>query len=82
MKRFLFLYAFALLYIVSNAQSPYYYYKGKKCYLDVSPNKMLVQFAENTDTNSVRGILAKNTPFQVSDIAKTVQINTDKILFH
>ena len=45
---------FLLSFMSLNAQTPYsYYYKGEKQYLEVSPNKVLVQFTKNMDTISI-----------------------------
>jgi hypothetical protein len=51
------IYTLGLLTILSfvelQAQSQYFrYYKNEKQYLEVSPNKVLVQFAKNIDINS------------------------------
>jgi hypothetical protein len=38
--------------------------------LNISPDKVLVHFAENADTNTVKTAIAKNTSFQVAGISK------------
>jgi len=63
--------ALSLSFAGLQAQTPYFrYYKGEKQYFEVSPNKVLVQFAENTDTSVVKNITTRNTSMQVSDIKK------------
>jgi subtilisin family serine protease len=71
MRKFVFILGLALLSITVNAQRTYYYYyKGEKQYLNVSPDKVLVRFTENTEANTVKAAIAKNTSFQVTDISK------------
>ena len=65
-----FLVAFTCLTTVYS-QEYFKYYGGKKQYLNVSPNKVLVHFAENTEIDSVKSIAAKNTFYQVSDVSRT-----------
>ncbi len=74
MRRIIFILGFALLFLVTNAQTPYYYYyKGEKQYLHVSPDKVLVRFTENAETSTVKAAIAKNTSLQVAGIS-----NADK----
>ena len=71
MKKVTLAFGFIVLCFIARSQTPfYYYYGGEKQYLEVSPNKILVQFAENMDSNTIRSIIAKNTSFHVSDIRK------------
>jgi hypothetical protein len=43
-----------LPFVELQAQSQYFrYYKNEKQYLEVFPNKVLVQFAKNTDINGL-----------------------------
>jgi hypothetical protein len=53
------------------AQDYFMYVGGEKRYFEVSPNKILVQFAENMETGTVKSIIERNTSFQLSDISKT-----------
>jgi hypothetical protein len=69
-------YTFGLLVFLSfielQAQTPYfYYYKGEKQYMEISPNRILVQFAEGMNISAMKAAIAQNTSFSVSDITKT-----------
>ena len=56
---------------IAYAQDFFMYVGGEKRHFEISPNKMLVQFVENTETSTVKSIVGKNMSFQVSDISKT-----------
>ena len=55
------------------AQDFFMYVGGEKRHFEISSNKMLVQFVENTETSTVKSIMGKNMSFQVSDISKTAK---------
>ncbi len=47
------------------------YVNGEKRFFEISPNEMLVQFVENTETSAAKSIIEKNMSFKVSDVSKT-----------
>ena len=53
------------------AQDYFIYIKGEKRYFEVSPNKILVEFTDDTDTSTIKSIVKENTSFQLSNISKT-----------
>ena len=69
-KIIVFMLLFSSLAIVY-AQDFFMYVGGEKRYFEISPNKMLVQFVENTEISAVKNIMGQNRSFQVSDISKT-----------
>ncbi|MDR2407215.1 MAG: S8 family serine peptidase, partial [Bacteroidales bacterium] len=59
-------------FIGLQAQTPYfYYYKGDKQYMEISPHRILVQFADGMDISAIKTAIAQNTSFNVSGITKT-----------
>ena len=50
------------------AQDYFMYVGGEKRYFEISPNKILVQFAENTETKDFKSIIEKNTSFPLTVI--------------
>ena len=65
----LFLGSFSLVH----AQDYFMYVKGEKHHFEVSPNKILVQFSEDTDTDTstIKNIIEENSPFQLTNVSKT-----------
>jgi len=53
------------------AQDYFMYIKGEKRYFEVSPNKILVEFTDDTDTSTIKNIVKENTSFQLSRISRT-----------
>lgn len=56
---------------IAHAQDYFMYVGGEKRYFEISPNKVLVQFIENTEVSAVKSIIEKNMSFRVSNIAET-----------
>jgi subtilisin family serine protease len=72
MKKFiLFCLIFSSSLAIVYAQDCFMYIGGEKSYLEVSPNKILVQFEEKADTNAIKSIVQRNTSFRLSEISKT-----------
>jgi len=69
-KNIIFMLIFSSLNIVY-ARDYFMYVGGEKHYFEISPNEVLVQFTENTETNDVKDFIAKNMSLQVLDISKT-----------
>ena len=69
-KLSVFLLTFSSL-VVTYSQEYYRYYGEEKHYFNVSPNKILVRFSGSTETDTVKSIVEKNSPYQVSDVSKT-----------
>lgn len=66
---FIFLF-FNFLGMASFAQDYFIYIGGEKHYFEISPNKILVQFAEDKDVSDIAEIVKENSSFELTDVKK------------
>ena len=70
MKKLTFVLIFSSL-MVTYSQEYFKYCGERKKYFNVSPSKILVYFPENTEIDTAKSIISRNTLYQASDVVGT-----------